>query len=155
MNIKKVSVDFHGVINSNPDFFSKFFALLQAKGVEVYITSGGPQKFVERYLVRHNIPYNHVWCIFDHFNRREKIELSADGSFRIDDKLWNAAKSKFCAHENIDLHIDDSIVYGRYFTTPYVRFDTLEQCFILGKEKISLAADVKAVWQALQKYLPA
>ena len=153
MNIKKVSIDFHGVINSNPKFFSEFFELLQAKGVEVYVTSGGPQKFVERYLLLNNIPYNHIWCIFDHFNKREKIELSADGSFRIDDKLWNTAKSRFCAHENIDIHIDDSVVYGRYFTTPYVLFNMPEQCFIIGKEKISIAENMEFIWQALLKYL--
>ena len=148
-HFNKVSIDFHGVINSNPEFFSKLTGLMKAKGVAVYIVSGGPRKFIERYLQRHEIPYDYIWCIFDHFNAREKIELSADGSFHIDDNLWNAAKGRFCEREEIDLHIDDSIVYGRHFATPYVRFDTLNQHFHIGKERIAVTAGAEAVWLAL------
>lgn len=151
-SFNKVSLDFHGVINSNPEFFCNFLSFLQTRGIEIYIISGGPQKFIARYLAMHNIPYNHIWCIFDHFNERDKVKIAADGTFRIDDKLWNSAKGKFCKQENIDLHIDDSIVYGRHFSTPYVRFDTLKQCFDLGKEKISVNEDTEVIWQALQNY---
>lgn len=152
-SFKKVSIDFHGVVNSNPEFFSSFLGLMKAKNIEVYITSGGPHKFIARYLNMHNIPYDRIWCIFDYFNAREKVEIAADGSFHIDDKLWNSAKGKFCERENIDLHIDDSIVYGRYFKTPYVRFDTLGQHFSLDKEKVSATDGADVVWQALQNHL--
>lgn len=148
-SFKKVSLDFHGVVNSNPAFFSDFLGFLQTQNIEVYIISGGPRKFIVRYLDMHNIPYDKVWCIFDHFNERDQVEVAPDGAFRIDDKLWNSAKGKFCKQENIDLHIDDSIVYGRHFTTPYVRFDTKGQFFAFGKRQISVAEGASKVWAFL------
>jgi len=126
---KKISVDFHGVINFDPVLFGAMMRLWHDKGIKIYVVSGGPHEYIAAYLQKHNIPYDNLWCIFDYFNSREKITVAADGSFHIDDELWNAAKGKFCAAEKIDLHIDDSNVYGKYFSTPYVQFDGKKRCF--------------------------
>ena len=128
-NYKKISFDFHGVINTAPEFFAAVLRTLRRHKVRVYVVSGGPREYIEQYLAIHKIPYDALWCIFDYFNAREKVEVAADGSFHIDDALWDAAKGEYCAREKIGLHIDDSEIYGKYFTTPYVRFDSKEQHF--------------------------
>jgi len=33
----------------------------------------------------------------------------------MDDDIWNKTKAKYCEVMKLDLHIDDSDVYGKYF----------------------------------------
>ena len=131
-NCDKISVDFHGVITAEPEFFGAMMQIWHKQGIKVYVVSGGPCDYIKQYLAEHKIVYDKLWCIFDHFNAIEKIEVAADGSFHIDDELWNAAKGQYCAQEKIGLHIDDSKIYGKYFTTPYVRFDNKARHFAIG-----------------------
>jgi 8-oxo-dGTP diphosphatase len=44
----------------------------------------------------------------------------------MDNKVWNRAKAEYCKKNGIQLHIDDSDVYGKYFETPYARFESLK-----------------------------
>ena len=40
----------------------------------------------------------------------------------MDDDIWNQTKAKYCEKHNIDLHIDDSPIYGQYFkSTIYIQ----------------------------------
>lgn len=152
-NYKKISLDFHGVINSNPVFFGNLARLMKACGHTVYIVSGGPREYIAEYLAEHDIPYDVLWCIFDYFNAREKIKVAPDGSFHIDDELWNAAKGKFCSLERVDLHIDDSNVYGAYFTTPYAYFDTKEQSVTLDGKIIPIKLGTAKIADIISAYL--
>ena len=152
MNDRRVSLDFHGVINSNPEFFRELADLWRRTGYLIYVVSGGPADYIAAYLQEQRIAYDRLWCIFDYFNAREKVKVEADGSFYIDDNLWNAAKGKFCAAECVGLHLDDSKVYGQYFTTPYVRFATKEQCFVTAAESIAIADGAESVWKRLSAY---
>ena len=148
-NCKKISIDFHGVINTAPDFFAALMRILQENGVKVYVVSGGPNAYIQEYLAEHLIPYDELWCIFDYFNAREKVKVAADGSFHIDDELWNKAKGDFCAREQIGVHIDDSTIYGKYFTTPYVRFNTPERYFEIDGAEISIDNGAEKIADAL------
>lgn len=40
---------------------------------------------------------------------------------KFDDNLWNSMKGKYCKDNNIDLHIDDTLVYNDFFSTPFAR----------------------------------
>ena len=46
----KIGVDFHGVINTKPDFFREFCREALKFGLEVYIISGGPRETILAYL---------------------------------------------------------------------------------------------------------
>lgn len=41
----------------------------------------------------------------------------------LENAVWDRTKAEYCAREEIDLHIDDSDVYGQYFTTSYLKYN--------------------------------
>lgn len=123
MKFRKVGIDFHGVLNTNPHFFKEFFDILYSKDCSVYVISGGPRRMIEDFLNNHDLSYAKIWCIFDYFDARQEVKFLADGSFYVDDEAWNAAKANYCRQNNIDVQIDDSSIYGKYFTTPYCLYN--------------------------------
>ncbi|MBQ4400229.1 MAG: HAD family hydrolase [Alphaproteobacteria bacterium] len=123
MICNKIGVDFHGVINCNPLFFKEFCDCAIKHGFEIHIISGGPCETIKNFLAQYQIKHNIIWCIFDHFNEQEKVVFLPDGSFHVDDELWDSAKAEYCLRNNICVMIDDSLVYGKYFTTPYCLYD--------------------------------
>lgn len=148
----KISFDFHGVINQAPDFFKALADEARAQENLIYIVSGGPREYIKEYLSAHRFQYDVLWCIFDYFDAKEKIEVAADGSFHIDDEAWNAAKGKYCAAQGIGLHIDDSKIYGEYFITPYVRFDAQTKILQYGMQSISILQDPAEVLKQIQAW---
>ena len=145
----KIGVDFHGVINTKPDFFREFCRAALKIGLEVYIISGGPRETILAYLNQYQIPYTKLWCIFDYYEQRHQVEFYDDGSFRIDDELWNKAKAEYCKEQNICIHIDDSAIYGREFVTPYCRYDEQSNSCVLNGQQIYLANPAQALSQIL------
>lgn len=133
----KIGIDFHGVLNVYPDFFREFIAEALQNGIEVYIISGGPCDVIRQYLEEQRIKYTEIWCMYDYFAQSSEIEYLPDGSFHVDDKLWNAAKAEFCKKENICLHIDDSMIYGRNFRTPYCLYDERKNLCRIGDNTIA------------------
>lgn len=145
----KIGVDFHGVVNTKPDFFREFCRAALKIGLEVYIISGGPRETILAYLNQYQIPYTKLWCIFDYYEQRHQVEFYDDGSFRIDDELWNKAKAEYCKEQNICIHIDDSAIYGREFVTPYCRYDEQSNSCVLNGQQIYLANPAQALSQIL------
>ncbi len=145
----KIGVDFHGVINIRPDFFREFCREALKIGLEVYIISGGPRETILAYLNQYQIPYTKLWCIYDYYEQRHQVEFYDDGSFHIDNELWNKAKAEYCKEQNICVHIDDSAIYGREFATPYCRYDEQSNSCILKGNKISLENPAQALQQIL------
>ena len=145
----KIGVDFHGVINTKPDFFRKFCREALKIGLEVYIISGGPRETILAYLNQYQIPYTKLWCIFDYYEQRHQVEFYDDGSFHVDDELWNKAKAEYCKEQNICIHIDDSVIYGREFATPYCRYDEKANSCVLNGQQIYLANPAQALSQIL------
>ena len=145
----KIGVDFHGVINAKPDFFREFCREALKIGLEVYIISGGPRETILSYLNQYQIPYTKLWCIFDYYEQRHQVEFYDDGSFHVDDELWNKAKAEYCKEHNICIHIDDSVIYGREFATPYCRYDEKANSCVLNGQQIYLANPAQALSQIL------
>lgn len=123
MICKKIGIDFHGVLNTNPLFFQSFCNLILANNGEVYIISGGPHEEILRFLDTWQIKFTNVWCIYDYFDAKNEVMFLPDGSFHVEDEAWNAAKGIYCFQNNISVMIDDSLVYGKYFSTPYCLYD--------------------------------
>lgn len=145
----KIGVDFHGVINTRPDFFREFCREALKIGLEVYIISGGPRETILAYLNQYRIPYTKLWCIYDYYEQRHQVEFYDDGSFYVADELWNKAKAEYCKEQNICVHIDDSAIYGREFATPYCRYDEQANSCVLNGHKIPLENPEQALQQIL------
>jgi hypothetical protein len=62
----------------------------------------------------------------EHFDNLGKITHYNDGSFHVDNDLWDKAKAQYCAENKIDFHIDDSLIYGKYFTTDFCLYNAFE-----------------------------
>lgn len=145
----KIGLDFHGVINTNPDFFREFCALLKKQKAEIHIISGGPHEIIGEFLKLHKIKYDKIWCIYDYFNARDEVKIFPDGSFHVDDYKWNAAKGEYCSEYGINLQIDDSRIYGEYFQTPYCLYDEKHRSGILNGCLIDFSTSAQNCWQQL------
>lgn len=139
-NNKKIGIDFHGVINTNPTFFKQFIDCALKQNILIYIISGGPRNTIEKYLNENNISYSVLWCIYDFYEQTNQVKFFADGSFHVDDELWNSAKAKYCEKENICIHIDDSSIYARSFKTPYCKYDEKNHTCKIGDKLINLSS---------------
>lgn len=149
----KIGVDYHGVITSDPAFFASFNRCSLEAGHDIYILSGGYQKDIEAYMRRYNIPFTAVWSMVDYFGQQGKVKYLSDGSFKVDDRIWNAAKAQFCAKEKIDFHIDDSVVYGSFFTTPFCLYDSLQKKCVCRGRRIDFMQTPDKVLQDISAFL--
>jgi len=130
----KIGIDYHGVINSNPDFFKKFNALALKNKHSIVVLSGGSAKDVKAYLNAHQISFSDVYSLVDDFSARGLAQFYEDGSFFVNNEIWNKAKAKYCFEHHVDVHIDDSMVYGAYFQTPFCLYTPKpERCTFIKK----------------------
>ena len=121
-----IGIDIHGVINAKPDFFREFMATLIQGGAEIHVISGPTiaqcQKELEALRIFPVTHYTKIFSIVDyHIAVGTKVIWTPEGP-EMDPYLWNETKAAYCEREKIDLHIDDSDMYGMFFKTPYARF---------------------------------
>lgn len=148
----KIGMDFHGVINQNPLYFKELACELIRRGHEVHIITGGPCETITQTLEKMKFCYTQSFAILDHYEGLGMVEYAGDGGFHIDDKLWDTAKAKYCKAWNIDLHIDDSLVYLQYFETPYCRYEAqLQRCILNGLPCLDFQLPAAKVVDNLEK----
>ena len=118
----KIGLDIHGVIDSDPAFFSEFTKSMRYIGNEIHILTGQEDSHKLRAQLKNwKIKYDHLFSIssslieYGYIVKRDK-----NGNPWFDDELWNSAKGHYCEIMKIDLHFDDSPEYFEYFETPYV-----------------------------------
>ena len=121
--VKKIGLDFHGVIAAQPQNFAVFCHEIRKRGVKVYVISGGPKEDVVNCLKVYGIEYDEVWAILDNCSKTGDVKFYDDGTFQVPTEIWNKAKACYCEKEHIEFHIDDSNVYGQYFVTPYCTYN--------------------------------
>jgi hypothetical protein len=114
--MKKVGLDFHGVLDKHTEFFSDLTKLLVANLWQVHIITGA--KLTTDFIARLDslgIDYTHLFSIVDyHESIGTQVNYDSSGPW-IDTELWNKTKAEYCEKNGIDMHIDDSDVYGKYF----------------------------------------
>jgi len=120
----KLGIDIHGVIDADSEMFSRLTNKLIETGKEVHIITGAS---VTDELVKQlddwGINFTFLFSITDyHKSIGTKITYDKRNRPWMDVDIWNKAKAEYCKKENIYLMIDDSEIYGKYFTTPYLRF---------------------------------
>ncbi|MBE6448697.1 MAG: hypothetical protein E7018_05305 [Alphaproteobacteria bacterium] len=121
----KIGLDYHGVVDKNPQYFEAFSAVAYERGHQIYIITGGPLSYVKEQLKIHNILYTEAFAILDYCQQKQQGSYQPDGSFNVPTDVWNQVKAEYCRHKKIDIHIDDSLEYSKWFTTPYCTYNQL------------------------------
>lgn len=119
----KIGLDIHNTIDAKPKFFAIFSQRLVEQGHLVFVITGSqktPQ--IEKQLKDLGIRYTHFFSVADHLllQGKEVFWKDKDNPFFCDED-WNCVKANYCAEQKIDLMIDDSDEYGKFFTTLYMR----------------------------------
>jgi hypothetical protein len=108
-----------------PNTFKAIMTSLVKEGHFVHIITGIPfihgKSKLDKMGIIKNVHYTHFFSIEEHLLKHNKTIIGKDkkGRNRFDAYLWDTCKSIYCKGNDIDLMIDDSPVYGKYFSTPY------------------------------------
>ena len=118
----KIGLDIHGVIDAHRPFFAEFSKLLVANGHEVHVMTGPRFKALKPDELK-DITYTHFFSIVDHcVENNVEVVYDGDGNPWIDQYEWNKAKGDYARLHKIDLVIDDSVDYPKFFSTPIATF---------------------------------
>lgn len=125
---QKLGIDIHGVIDALPEFFAFLTESFIKNGGEVHIITGGSidDKLIKQ-LNLTNVKYTHIFSVYDHLIETNTSTygdiMFPDGTVqkKFKDDVWDAAKANYCKENNISLHLDDTLIYNNYFTTPFAR----------------------------------
>lgn len=148
----RIGLDFHGVVDKYPEYFSCFTHLAKQKGIEVYIITGGPRKVVDRFLQDHKIIYKELFAILDYYDAQGMVEYYKNGEYKVPDMLWNMAKGEYCAEKKITIHIDDSKEYADWFSTPFCFYDAQNRkCTLGNKISIDFTGDPEQTLEQIYK----
>lgn len=123
----KISLDFHGVIDSMPDFFSFFTKSLISCGCEIHIVTGGLNDNDLDLIKKYDIKYTKIFSIVDHHKNLGTPTYGkhpVHGFDMVSDEEWDKSKADYCSQQGIDLHIDDTIIYNGKFVTPFAQLFT-------------------------------
>ena len=120
----KIGLDLHGVISDMPEFFAFLTDIIVKSGGEVHIITGGATKDDKKLLNDYKIRYTHFFSIVDYhveINTPTSGKHPKYGFDMISDEEWDKTKADYCSRNKIDLHIDDTLIYNSFFTTPFAR----------------------------------
>lgn len=121
--IKKIGLDIHGVISSNPEFFSQLTKDLISAGWEVHILTGPTKKKALAEIKDFNISYTHFFSIEDyHLEKKTPILYDELGNPWLDSETWDKTKGQYCEENKISLHLDDTGRYKKYFKTDFALY---------------------------------
>ncbi len=127
----KLGLDLHGVVDSMPKEFSFLTNAIVSAGGEVHILTGGSwTEELEGQIKSYGIVWTNHLSVYDYL-----IETGAettgeiqfpDGTIqkKFNDGAWDKIKADYCRDNKISLHIDDTLIYNDFFTTPFARLWT-------------------------------
>ena len=124
----KIGCDLHGVMDSLPELFSFLSNAIISAGGEFHILTGGSwTDELENQVRSYGIIWTHKFSVYDHLmeigsNTVGEVQFS-DGTIqkRFENGSWDHIKADYCRVNNISLHIDDTLIYNDFFTTPFAR----------------------------------
>lgn len=130
----KIGLDYHCVINHDPKFFSELSKAIIAAGGQIHIMTGSritPE--LEQELINLGMSWMKLFSIAD-YCKESGYDMweDADGRPWVDENLWNQAKAIYAEEQGLDLVMDDTAVYGNYFTTT-----SFAACKIINKSGIT------------------
>lgn len=120
----KIGLDLHGVISDHPEYFKEMAKALIAFGWEVHVITGGSKEKATDELMALGFEYTHLFSVLDyHLEKKTRIvgwhPVFLNPEFP--EKEWDRTKADYCRKKGIGLHLDDSLIYEKEFTTPFAR----------------------------------
>ena len=126
----KLGLDIHGVIDANPETFAFLSKSIVDSGGEIHIITGGSwSELLKKEVEDAGIKYTHLFSVYDYLKSTDAVPIGLiqfpDGIIqdKYERNLWDSIKAKYSSEQRLDLHIDDTIGYGEYFTTPFLLYD--------------------------------
>ena len=127
----KLGLDIHGVVDAMPEFFSFLTDSFIKNGGEVHIITGGRwDSEFEKQLNDFGVNWTHKFSVYDYLKESDaevigKVQFP-DGTIqkKFKNEDWDLIKSQYCKENGIDLHIDDTLIYNNFFSTPFARLWT-------------------------------
>lgn len=114
-----LGLDVHGVIDTDPEFFSDLSKLLYDNESYVVIVTGRERcENLIKELDEYKIIYTTILSITTYQKCLGTPISYLDGRKSqpvMDPEIWNPTKAALCASYGIDIMIDDSPIYERYF----------------------------------------
>lgn len=122
-----IGFDIHGVTDKNPVFKSIARAMLAA-GHKIHIITGSPMSKAKKDLEKLGMvvgeDYNYIFSITEYLiEKGVEVTWKDPENPMFPDDEWNKAKARYCQLKKIDIHFDDSDIYGKYFTTLYAQIN--------------------------------
>jgi hypothetical protein len=113
----RVGLDVHGVCDKYSKIFSELSAGLIDSGFEVYIITGQRDTVdLRKKLNSLNIHWTKIFSITDYNQEKGvKVKYKDPNNPIMDQRIWNSTKARICQENNVDIHYDDSKVYGKWF----------------------------------------
>jgi hypothetical protein len=124
-----IGLDIHGVIDSYPEFFAVLTSMFWAQDYHIHIITGQEIEAggIRKKLSDWGICYDFLFSVSDDLVEKGLLLKRTDKGPWFANEHWNKAKGVYCAERKINLHIDDSPIYGKHFTTPYMQVKSWEQ----------------------------
>jgi hypothetical protein len=135
-NSIKIGLDIHGVIDQDPDFFATIISMLRMQGNEVHILTGREitDELIEK-LSGYGVTYDQLFSITTyHKEKGTYITYKNDDPTQplIAPPTWDRTKGIYATKVGLDIHIDDSLIYGQFFVYPtqYIIYTPAVQKFL-------------------------
>lgn len=112
-----IGLDIHGVIDSNPEFFSTFTHLMKNAGHTISILTGAQIKpKLIKELKGYNLVWDNLFSITDyHIEKGTEMMFEDSDNPHIDDEMWDKTKGEWCEENKVDMMIDDTARYRKHF----------------------------------------
>ena len=118
--MKRIGFDIHGVIDKNPELFSKITKDFKNLGYEVHILTGSlPTPALYEELKSYDILYDDLFSILGYHRANGSKMWKDDRGWWVDDDVWNKTKAEYCDSKGFLFHLDDTRIYGQYFKSPF------------------------------------
>jgi len=126
-HVRRICIDMHGVIDSDPTYFKDLMYELTNMGIDIYVLSGPPAEEITKKLSLFDINplshFNKVLSIVDYLRSiGEKMWLDNKDTWWADEVSWWSAKANICEKMDIDVMIDNTNKYEPYFRHIKARF---------------------------------
>ena len=117
----RIGFDFHGVLDTY-EVFRELTRILVNSDHEVHIITGEENsKTFRKTLKDLDIKHTKIFSITSYHKKKgTEVKYDENGEPWMDRDIWNPTKARYCKRNRIDFHIDDSLEYGKHFTTPFI-----------------------------------
>ena len=119
------------MIDALPEFFAFLTDSVIKNGGEIHIITGGSwNQDLEDLVNSYGVKWTHKFSVYDHLI---EIDTPTTGEIKFPDgtvqkkfagDAWDKAKGEYCREHEISFHIDDTLIYNDFFTTPFTRLWT-------------------------------